>query len=107
MSCHLESSRGAPLNVQTTESHLPLLHPRLPLNLKLKLPPLPSDQFPDLPPEEETPTEDEELPEVEGLKASRGTLYPQVETFRKDSSTPLDLTASESVSRPLQTFVLS
>ena len=34
---------------------------------------------------------------MEGPKVNRGTLDPQAEMFRKDSSTPLDLTASESV----------
>jgi hypothetical protein len=63
--------------------------------------PLPSDQSPDLPHEEETPTEDEEVPEVEGPKVNRGTLDLLVEMSRKDSSTPLDLTASESVRAPL------
>jgi hypothetical protein len=89
------------LNEQTTESHLLRPHPKLPLSPKLKPLPLPSDQSPDLPPEEETPTEDEEVLEVEGPKVNRGTLDPQVETSRKDSSTPLDLTASESVRVPL------
>jgi hypothetical protein len=83
--------------LQTTESHLLRPHPRLPLSQRPKPLPLLSDQYLDLPPEEETPTEDEELPEVEGPKASRGTLDPQVETSRKDLSTPLDSTASESV----------
>jgi hypothetical protein len=89
---------------QTTESHLLRPPPRLPLNPKLKPLPLPSDQSPDLPPEEETPTEDEELPEVEGPRVSRGTLDQLLEMFRKDLSTPLDLTASESVSRSLSPF---
>jgi len=85
-------------NSKTTESLLLRLpQPSLPLNPKLKPPPLPSELSPELP-LEETPTEDEEVPEVEGLRVNRGTLAPQAETSRKDSSTPLDLTANESVS---------
>jgi hypothetical protein len=85
------------LRKQTTESHLPhplrpspLLSPRLPPPLLL------SELSPDLP-LEVTPTEDEETtPEP---PESQGTLVPPApRAFRKDSSTPLALTASEFVS---------